>query len=318
MASAVTESALLAALSALLYMASWLPLLSQFVLLACGMPITLAGVKHGGQRAWLAALCATVVITLIGGPTEGYLYAVPFGALGALCGHFLHVDEEPGKAFLLGAGWLFVILVPASTVIEKVLGLGDSLAEIQRGFVWFAEYMVSWVPLIPAATAAELTDWLRRFTATAVLCPLAFFAAFASVMYYSNHLFSFLICWRLRLPVPPPPDLRSLRTPRALLVVVPLLVLGCQAAGPTSGTVVASLALNALAIALFIAYVGGFAVSVLLLDRSRLRPLARMGVSMAVMFPLFFAAIVVGLLDAAVDLGARTESAKGPPPLRRF
>lgn len=316
MATAVTESALLAALSALLYIASWMPLLSQFVLLACGMPITIAGVKHGGQRAWLAALCATIVITLTGGPTEGFLYAMPFGALGALCGHFLHVEEEPGRGFLLGTGWLFVLMVPATTVIERLLGLGDSLGEVQRGFVWFAMILTDYVPFISAETARWAGDLLSRVTATGVLCPLAFFAAFSAVMYYSNHLFSFIVCWRLRLAVPPPPDLRSLRTPRALLVILPVLAFACLATGPTSGTVSASLALNAFTIALFVAYVGGFAITVILLDRSTLKPLQRMGVSLLVMFPLFWVAIVVGVLDAFLDLrGAEDQRMKK---LRRF
>ena len=315
MATAVTESALLAALSALLYMASWIPLVSQFVLLACGMPITIAGVKHGGQRAWLAALCTTIVITLTAGPTEGFLYAMPFGALGALCGHFLYIEEESGKGFLLGTGWLFVMMVPATTVVERVLGLGDSLGEVQRGFVWCAMVAADYIPFVAPETAKAIAGWLQLFTATAVLCPLAFFAAFCAVMYYSNHLFSFLVCWRLRLSVPPPPDLRAMRTPRAMLVVLPVLAVTCAITGPTSGTVAASLALNALAIALFIAYIGGFAVTVILLDRSRLKPLARMFASLLVMFPLFAGAMVLGVLDAAIDLrGAPERNIK----LRKF
>lgn len=316
MATAVTESALLAALSALLYMAGWMPLISQFVLLACGMPITLAGVKHGGQRAWLAALCATIVVTLTGGPTEGFFYFTSFGALGAICGHFLFAEEDPGRIFLLGAGWFFVLLVPCTTVIEKVLGLGDSLGEIQRGFVWFAMIAFDYMPGLDPASAKSLGELFSRVTATAVLCPLAFFAAFSAVMFYSNHLFSFLICWRLRLPVPPPADLRSLRTPRVLLLLLPVLAFACLATGPTSGTVSASLALNAFSIALFIAYVGGFAISVILLDRSTLTPFKRMGVSLLVMFPLFWVAILVGLLDAFVDLRSKDDGRMKK--LRRF
>lgn len=316
MATAVTESALLAALSALLYMASWMPLLSQFVLLACGMPITIAGVKHGGQRAWLAALCSTIVVTLTGGPTEGFFFISSFGILGAICGHFMHVDEEPGRGFLLGAGWFFVLLVPATCVIERVLGLGDSLGEVQRGFVWCALVVVDYLPGLDPQAAKGLGDLFSRVTATGVLCPLAFFAAFSAVMYYSNHLFSFLVCWRLRLPVPPPPDLRALRTPRSMLLVMPVLAFACLATGPTSGTVPASLALNAFAIALFIAYVGGFAVTVILLDRSTLPPLKRMGVSLLVMFPLFWAAILIGLADAALDLRGAGE--RPMKKLRRF
>src|SRR5687767_9806723 len=97
MASAVTESALLAALSALLYMAGWMPLLTYFVQLTCAMPITLVGIRHGGQRAWTAALVATVVVGLTGGPTEAFIYAVPFGVMGAISGYFLHAEDDPAR-----------------------------------------------------------------------------------------------------------------------------------------------------------------------------------------------------------------------------
>ena len=311
MASAVTESALLAALSALLYMASWMPVISSFILLACAMPITVAGVKHGGGKAWLAMLCAAIVIALTGGPSEGFLYLVPFGVLGALCGHFLHIDEEPARHFLLGAGWLFVIMVPAFTIVERVLGLGQSLQELQTGVIWsfqtFAEFFnlrTTWV------------STLRDFSATFILCPLAFYAAFSAVMYYSNHLFSFLICWRLRLAVSPPPDLRRLRTPRALLVLVPALALASSLTGPTSKTVTASLALNSFAIVLFIAYVCGFALTVIALDRSPLKPLARMAISLLMMFLLFPLTTLLGLADAALDL--RRTVTLPPKPLQRF
>ena len=316
MASAVTESALLAALSALLYMASWMPLLSSFILLACAMPITVAGVKHGGGRAWLATFCTSIVIGLTGGPSESLLYLVPFGAMGALCGHFLHVDEEPGRHFLLGSGWLFVILIPSFTILERALGLGQSLLELQTGMIWsaqaFANFLCAIFPL-PASTVTVFRD----FAATGMLCPLAFYVAFSAVLYYSNYLFSFIVLWRLRLPVPPPPDLRRLRTPRAMLLVTPLLAIACWIAGPCSRTVTSSILMNLLAIALFFAYVGGFALTVILLDRSTLKPLQRMGVSLLMMFVLFPLSIVLGLADAALELRGQPDPAAARP-LRRF
>jgi uncharacterized protein YybS (DUF2232 family) len=204
-------------------------------------------------------------------------------------------------------------MVPATMVVERALGLGDSLLELQKGLVWSAGVFAGSIPGLSAGTADAFTRWLRELTATAVLCPLAFFAAFSAVMFYANHLFSFLVLWRLRIPVAPPADLRTLRTPRVLLVVLPLLVAACGYAGVRSGTVAASLALNALLIALFIAYVGGFAVTVTRLDRTPLRPVLRMGASLLVMFPLFPVAIMLGLADAVIDLRARRERVSARP-----
>jgi uncharacterized protein YybS (DUF2232 family) len=310
MASAVTESALLAALSALLYMSSWTPLLGQLVMLCCAAPLTVAGVRHGGGRAALASLCATIVVGLVGGPTEAFLFAIPFGVLGAISGYFLHSEEDPGRIQVLGAGYLFVAITPATILLERALGLPDSVLEMQRGLVWFFAWPFGLV-----------SDWLhlqvKLLLATGLLVPLTFFVVFAAVIFYANHLLAFLVMWRLRIPCPLPANLHSWRTPRRLLHVTPVLALIALATGPLSGTIAASLALNALVVALFVAYIGGFALVAWRLAHSRLRPLARMGVSILVMFPGIPVAVALGLADAVWDLRS-TDEKKAMKPLARF
>lgn len=310
MASAVTESALLAALSALLYMSGWTPLLGQMVMLACAMPLSIAGLRHGGARAALAALCATIVVGLIGGPTEAYFFAVPFGALGAISGAFLHSEDEPGRIMLLGSGWFLVLITPAAILLERALGLPDSVLEVQRAVIWFFTWPFE-----------QVSEWLGRHArlllATGMRVPLIFFVMFAAVLFHANHLLAFLVSWRLRIPCPPPANLHTWRTPRFVLHAAPAFALIAFIAGPESVSIPASLAMNALLVTLFIAYVGGFAVTAYRLAHSALSPLARMAVSMLVMFPGFAVAIAIGLADAAWDLRA-TDERKAMRPLKRF
>lgn len=310
MASAVTESALLAALAALLYMSGWTPLLGQIVQLACAMPLSIAGLRHGGSRASLAALCAIIVVGLVGGPTEAYFFSVPFAALGAVSGAFLHREDEPGRIMLLGSGWFLVFLTPAAILLERALGLPDSVLEAQRGIIW----LFSW-PF--EQLSASLGLHARLVLATAMLVPLIFFVMFSAVLFYANHLLTFLVAWRLRVPCPPPANLHTWRTPRWVLHAAPAFALIALFAGPESVTIPASLAMNALLVTLFIAYVGGFAVTAYRLAHSPLRPLARMAISVLVMFPGFAIAIAIGLADAAWDLRATGER-KAMRPLQRF
>ena len=87
MARAVTESALMAALSFLLYLAASIPVLGGFFILLCPVPLTLVGLRHGSRRAVLSCLCSVLLVAVLtGGPVQGYLYLVPFGLMGVITG----------------------------------------------------------------------------------------------------------------------------------------------------------------------------------------------------------------------------------------
>src|SRR5579862_9141507 len=114
MAKTVTESALMAALSFLLYIAgSLIPLISGFVMLVCPLPIVYVGVQHGGRRAAMAALCTAVLVGLTIGPTEAYFYTLPFGVTGVVTGHLFFRDEDPSRMLLIGTGVLLILMLPA-------------------------------------------------------------------------------------------------------------------------------------------------------------------------------------------------------------
>jgi uncharacterized protein YybS (DUF2232 family) len=354
MAKTVTESALMAALSFLLYLASSIPVLSAFVILVCPLPIVYVGVQYGGRRAALAALCTTVLVGLVLGPTESYLYLLPFGLTGVVTGHLLFRDEDPNRMLMMGSGILLVAMMPAAMFLEKAMGLGDAVAEMQKQILWFAQtvalpvlqFLWQGLPialagvvaaasvgvmsapagartlravaglalvaglgacglwlygpqsLVSADFQAKLPQHLNGLLATWMKFPIGIFFAIALVLFYSNHLFSFLLFMRLRIPVAPPPDLRTYRMARPMVLVGLLLAVACVFVHPAGGSIQACLCLNALTIIFFMGYIGGMSLLAVLLDATQLHPLARMLISCSIMLPLFPVAIALGFLDA--------------------
>ncbi len=86
-ARGLTEGAILAALVALLALASrYLPLIGVGAALVCPLPLTLLVLRRGTRVAVLAALVATAIGTLVAGPLTGAILLVSFAPLGIALG----------------------------------------------------------------------------------------------------------------------------------------------------------------------------------------------------------------------------------------
>src|SRR5688572_26215190 len=99
MARAVTESALMAALSFIFYIASNVPLLGAIFIFLCPVPITFVGVRHGTRRAALSCACATVLVFAVaGGFASAYIFMASFGIFGVASGWMLTRQGSTGRA----------------------------------------------------------------------------------------------------------------------------------------------------------------------------------------------------------------------------
>jgi len=305
MAQTLTESALMAALSFLLYVAGYTPLLSAFALLASPLPITWVGVRHGGRQAALAALCAAVVVGLVLGPPDAYLYFVPFGLLGTLTGHLYFRDEDPIRMLWIGTSLLFVTTTPAALLLEKAMGLDDPVKELKRLIDPVLPAPIGWIPGLDPTTVQQNVAFVSSQVSTMVRVPLAFFLVLSFALFYCNHLASFLLFWRLKMPVCPPPDVRRYRTPRFILAATPPLLAAYIMAGGGNGRIENAVFLNLFLAGAFFTFLGGLACVTILLDRSSLKPLARVGVSFLSLIVFWPLLIVLGFVDGLFLLRER-------------
>jgi uncharacterized protein YybS (DUF2232 family) len=307
----------MAALSGLLYLGTSVPLLEFVVILACPLPVTVVGVRHGGRRAALAALCAAALVALLSGPHSALFYLAPFGLLGAITGHLIHRDEEPVRMLALGTGLVLIAVMPLTLGLEAATGLATSTAQIGDAMAWAAAGLATHLPLADPAARAALAARAKDHVRTLMRVPVWFFFLFSLLLFYTNHLATFLIFWRLRIPVPPPPDLRRLRLPRSTLAAMVALAAGYALAGGGSGTIAACLAANGVAIGAALGYAEGLAVLACAMDRRRLRPGWRFLVTSVAMFPAAPLTAATGLADTLADFRARAERVDDVP-LARF
>jgi len=255
MARAVTESALMAALSFVLYLGSSLPLLGGFFILLCPVPLTLVGLRHGVRRAVLSSVCAALLVTLVsGGPVQGYLFLVPFGFVGIITGWMLARRHAPGRALLVAATVMTLAVTPAMTFLEKAIGLEDLCAESQKMMtsVLETQYHGASTPM-----AQVEQQRLKETLFTMIRLPLAPFFLFSLAFLYVNHLISYKVFLRLGIEVHPPPDPRRFRLPLLVAVALPPLWIGYIKAGGPNGTLAASLLLNGFFVAGQLAWMGG-------------------------------------------------------------
>jgi uncharacterized protein YybS (DUF2232 family) len=306
MAQTLTESALMAALSFLLYIAGYTPLLSAFVLLASPLPITWVGVRYGGRQAALSALCAAVVVGLVLGPPDAYLYLVPFGLLGTLTGYLYYRDEDSVRMLWIGTSLLFVTTTPAALLLEKAMGLDDPVSELKKLFEPLLTTPIGWIPGLDPAVLKQSTAFVSAQISTMVRAPLAFFLVLSFALFYCNHLASFLLFWRFKMPVCPPPDIRRFRTPRFILAAIPAFLAAYVLSGGGNGQIANAVYLNLVLAGAFFSYLGGLACMTVSLDRSSLKPLARVGVSFLSLIVFWPLLILLGFVDGIFFLRDRS------------
>jgi len=262
---ALTEGALMAALSVVLYLVGQVPPLSIILPLLSPIPITWVGVQNGAGAAVQSAMVSTLVCFLLLGPVGAYIYVVPFGAIGVICGALLHMERSSEEVLIQGGLLTCLVLVVGYMGIEQGLGMTEGAEEIQT--------MLGGILALPAWPLARLVEWaavdgidpqivyaLRDATVEILSrLPIGLLFPVAILFVYANHLMSFLIFVRFGQFVVPPAGPMQLRLGRRWVLLVLLLLIVTPAAAVLDQRWLATLLGNGSLVGLFFFYVSGLA-----------------------------------------------------------
>ena len=287
---------MMAALSFLFYVASNIPVLGAIFFLLCPVPITFVGVRHGTRRAAMSTACATVLVFILaGGPGPAYLFLAGFGIFGLASGWMLTRQGPPGRALVMATFALTLALAPTTKLLEKGVGVEDSMAETQKMLFTMMDTQAQWMN-DPAFTAA--LPHYKDLWATVFHVPLVLFLVTAFTGLYLNHLVTHRVFLRMGFTVHPPPSPYHMRMPVWGTLALALLWMRYNAIGGANRTMEASLILNGLLIGAYAAWFSGIAAVARMWSPKQEITLPRFG--LLTFLGLFFGGIpiLVGLFDS--------------------
>ncbi|MEB3272145.1 MAG: DUF2232 domain-containing protein [Prochlorothrix sp.] len=189
----LVETAFLSSTASLLWLVNYYFPLGPLLRLGFPLPIALVYLRWGKRGSWMSALVASLLLSVLMGPTRSLLFLMPFGLLGVLL----------GSCWRRGLPWSWSI------------GLGTLLSSIGFFFrIWFTSLLLGedlWVYVTVQVT--EMLEWVFLRLGLLLQPELLWvqLAAFGlivvnSVIYlFTVHLLAFLLLDRVGSPIPPPP-----------------------------------------------------------------------------------------------------------------
>lgn len=190
---ALVETAFLASAASLLWLVNYYFPLGPLLRLGFPLPIALVYLRWGKRSSWMTALVASLLLSVLMGPTRSLLFLMPFGLLGVLL----------GSCWRRRSSWLVSI------------GLGTLLSTIGFFFrIWFTSLLLGddlWVYVTVQVT--EMLQWIFLNLNLLIQPQLIWVQIFAlilivinSVMYlFTVHLLAYLVLGRIGSPIPDPP-----------------------------------------------------------------------------------------------------------------
>ena len=189
----MVETAFLAAAASLIWLINYYFPIGPLLKIFFPIPIALIYLRRGSRAAWMSALVATLLLSVLMGPTRSIVYLIPYGLMGI----------QLGACWRRNAHWFFSIT------------LGSLIGTIGIFFrFWLFSILLGedlWVYVIVQIT--EFTDWI--FLKLGILAQPGFILIqvvtlimiFLSNLIYlfSVHLVALILLDRLKNPIARPP-----------------------------------------------------------------------------------------------------------------
>lgn len=296
MARAVTESALMAALSFLLYVGASIPFVGAFCVFLCPVPITFVGVYHGHRRAALACLCTTVLVSMLtGGFTQGYLYLTAFGVFGLATGWMLTYRGDMGRALMIATFALTLLLGPLTFLIGQSLGASEPIAQAETALFKFVDEQVAKLgdPHLSAAMPQ-----LKAMCSTLLKFPLLAFLIPALVGLYVQHWVTYKLFERLGRTVPKPPNPYHLKMAPWISCAFFAIAIRYGQVGGANKTYEASILLNLMYACIYLAWFAGISAVARMIWPKEEIPLGRYAALMIPGFLFGNLPMLIGLFDS--------------------
>lgn len=190
----MVETAFLASAASLLWLVNFYFPIGPFLRIFFPIPIALIYLRWGARAAWMGALVAGLLLSVLMGPPRSLLYVMPFGVMGVLLGMLWRRKASWGMAIALGSilatfGFFFRVWLVS-------LLLGDDL--------W----------LYSTTQVTNLIDWVCLRLGILFQPSLSFIQAMVIVLVAVNsiiylfvvHLVAWFLFDRLHNPIPRPPQ----------------------------------------------------------------------------------------------------------------
>ena len=189
----LVETAFFASTAALLWLVNYYFPIGPLLRICFPIPIALAYLRQGLRASWMTAIVATLLLTVLMGPTRSLLFLMPFGMLGVLL----------GACWQRHSNW-------ASSIF-----LGTLLSSIGLFFrIWLTSILLGddlW--LYVTLQVKEFLAWVFLKLGLLVQPELAIVQLLAFVLIVINsliylltvHLFALLLLERVGNPIPAPP-----------------------------------------------------------------------------------------------------------------
>lgn len=190
----MVETAFLASAASLIWLINYYFPLGPLLKLFFPIPTALVYLRRGPRAAWMSALVAMLLLSVLMGPTRSIVFLMPYGLMGI----------QLGACWQRRANWLFSI------------ALGSLIGSIGLFFrFWLFSILLGedlWVYVITQIT--QLTDWL--FLKLGVLAQPSFLLIqvlailliiINNLVYlFAVHLVALMLLDRLGNPIPRPPQ----------------------------------------------------------------------------------------------------------------
>lgn len=222
----LTEGAVLAAFAAILAVAAkYLPLVGAVAVFLCPLPLTVLTLRHGLRVAFLAAVVATGIGTMVGGVLIGGSIAVAFAPSGIAMGIGIRRQFSATRIWLLTAGVAMASVVASAGL--ALLGLGiDPRQELAQLIHLSAQsqqtalQMYERLGINTAATRVVAAQMQQVMEVLPRLLPFLLITTGASTAYF-NLLVGGAVLRRLRVDVPAFPPISMWRVPSWFLWTLP-------------------------------------------------------------------------------------------------
>ncbi len=192
----LVETAFLASTAAMIWLLTFTPL-SPFARLFFPIPVSLGVLRWDPRTGLMTLVVATLLLTILVGPTRSIFYAIPYGWVGYACGRLWHRQESWYKSIGLGG-----VICTFGLIIQFLLSsllVGENIwtyvtLQLTNLTNWFLDFSLGWLGIYWVATPLIIQ--------IAVIVVIIF----NSLLYvFTVHLVSALVMEQLRCPLPPPP-----------------------------------------------------------------------------------------------------------------
>lgn len=242
-----TEGALLAALAAVLSLATLIPILGAPITFVAPVPIIMAAKKHGIRHCLVTALVASILLAIVVGPTEALRFSTLLGGTGVIIGTLARKNFGPKKTLILGSMANILLSTVMVFLMAWTMGLDGPFSDIRTGMAESWTKMKTTMQSMPVVgemmkrrlppqrpgqvvgpTMEEMIDGNFEMMDAMLRVPIYVLLTGGVFLFIIEYLFAAFVMARFDMPLAPLPPLREWYLPSwaTFLVLSPFFLGG--------------------------------------------------------------------------------------------